>query len=70
MIESEKMTDYVKFYMAKTVSSSFGLLWKEVFSVSGGQSLTNIRTFFKQLFKLFQVFVLAYSRSHILLKNF
>lgn len=51
MTGSEKMTDYMKFYMAKITSSNFGLLWKEMLSVSGGQSWTNMRIFFTQLFK-------------------
>lgn len=36
-------------------------------SIAWGQSLTNTRTFFKQLLKMFKVFAFVYSRSHILL---
>ena len=43
MIGSEKSTDYIKFYMAYTVSNNFGLSWKEMLSVTGGQSLTNLK---------------------------
>lgn len=38
MIGTEKSTDYMKFYMAKIVSNNFGLLWKEMLSLSGSQS--------------------------------
>lgn len=46
------------------------LVYYEMLSVSGNQSWTNMRIFFKQLFKMSNVFVLVYSRSHMLLKNF